>query len=82
MTQCERLWALMSDYKAHRVDEILEVVYTQDGPSIARVSARLWDLRQMKGLKLKRWRDPHKKTLYWYQFLRPSEAQKEFNLSA
>jgi len=75
MTQADKLWQIMEDRKPHRVDELVREVYSMDGPSIARLSARFYDLKRKYGVSFKTWRDPQKKKLTWYQTEKPGSSE-------
>lgn len=63
--QENRLFDLLSDFKPHRTDEILSVVYGSEHLGIARISARIFGLKK-KGHKIDGYRDPNIQTLYYY----------------
>jgi hypothetical protein len=65
-SQVERMWELLSDGKAHRTDEIVERVYG-DGLALARVAARVWDVKQRYKVEIAAWKCPNRTTLHWYQ---------------
>lgn len=60
-----RLLKLLSDGKPHRTDNILQEVYGSEHLGLARVGARIWDLKQA-GKNIVGWKDENKQ-LYWYQ---------------
>jgi len=68
MTQVEKLERLMGDFQAHRTDEIVEKVYGP-GLSLARVGARIYDLRKRlpPTQTIRGWHDKGNPALYWYQ---------------
>jgi len=66
MSQINRLYNLLSDGLPHRTDQILKEVYGSEHLGIARVGARIYDLRK-KGLDIRGWEDKEKPTLYYYQ---------------
>lgn len=67
-SQVEKLESLMSDYQPHRTDEIVEKVYGP-GLSLARVGARIYDLRKRlpDSLTIRGWHDKDNPALFWYQ---------------
>lgn len=70
-TQASRLWELLSDGQPHRTDEILQKVYGGTHLGIARVGARIYDLKKKRdGVEIRGWKDQFKKTLYWYQMIK------------
>ena len=90
MTQHERLFALLSDNRPHRTDEIVNVVYPSanicficgrgDTRSLARVGARIWDLKNGKwsGKKqclIRGWNDEKNHSLHWYQMDVPAKHE-------
>jgi len=72
MSQKQRLYNLLSDGKAHRTDEILETVYGVGHSGIARIGARINDLKK-DGYIIDGKTDKVKKSLYWYRM----EIKKE-----
>ena len=68
VSQEERLFDLLSDLQPHRSDEILAVVYGSEHLGIARISARIYGLKQ-RGHKIQGFRDPEHATLYFYQLM-------------
>jgi hypothetical protein len=66
MAQVDLLYNVLSDGKPHRTDEILALVYGSEHLGIARIGARIADLKK-KGHEIKGWKDQDKPTLYWYQ---------------
>ena len=70
MSQSDRLLTLLSDLKWHCTSEILSVVYGSEHAGIARIGARIKDLKD-KGAEIDGKRDPNKPSLYWYRLIRP-----------
>jgi hypothetical protein len=70
-TQTDRLYNLLSDGKPHRTDEIQVVVYGGDHRGLARVGARIYDIKYKHRVTINGWHDPDNKTLYWYQIVFP-----------
>lgn len=75
MSQANRLLQLLADGKVHRTDEILEKVYGGSHLGIARVGARIWDLKS-RGHKIIGWKDPDHPSLYFYQLLFAQSTEK------
>lgn len=74
-TQTDRLFNVLSDGYPHRTDEILRKVYGSDHLGIARIGARVADLKQ-KGYVIPDAKpDPNKPTLYWYRMERIKSIQ-------
>lgn len=66
MSQIEKLYNLLKDGRPHRTDEIMSIVYGGDHLGLARVGARIWDLKK-KGYEINGRKDKENMTLYWYQ---------------
>jgi len=66
MTQTERILEILLDGRPHSTFELVEKAYESHGPSLARLGARIWDLKQ-KGYEIIGWRDPDNRKKYWYQ---------------
>ncbi len=72
MSQTEKLYELLKDGRPHRTDEILRVVYGSSHNGIARIGARISDLKNGKwsqGIhcRIIGWHDANTSALYWYQ---------------
>lgn len=66
-SQTQKLFELLSDGRAHCTVEIMEKVYGNDHLGLARVGARIWDIKNEKGVEIDSWRDVYSKSLWWYQ---------------
>lgn len=66
MSQAESLLNLLSDGKPHSTVEILEKIYGGSHLGLARVGARVYDLR-LKGYEIEGKKDEVTKSIYWYQ---------------
>ena len=66
MSQTQKLKDLMLDGEPHRTDEIVRIVYGA-GMSLARVGARIYDLKNKFNLNIIGWHDSQNPKLYWYQ---------------
>lgn len=65
-SQAQRLLELLQDGEPHSTVEIMERVYGGDHLGLARVGARVWDLKT-KGHEIVGWKDKERPTLFWYQ---------------
>lgn len=72
MTQAQRLLQLLKDGKSHRTDEILREVYGSEHLGIARVGARIADLKKL-GHEIIGYHDPQNRKLYVYKLI-PSQV--------
>ena len=68
MSQTQKILTLLSDKRAHRTDEFLEKCYGNNHLGLARLGARIYDLKR-KGHLIVGWKDKDNPTLYWYQLL-------------
>lgn len=83
-SQKAKLLELLKDGLPHNTPEILEVVYGNAHLGLARVGARVADLKA-DGYTIRGWDDDENRTIYWYQLLsspkeagvRPTEAAEE-----
>lgn len=66
LSQKDKLLALLSDKEPHSTVEILHVVYGGEHLGLARVGARIYDLKA-EGHKISGWDDPLSPTIHWYQ---------------
>lgn len=66
MSQINSILEILSDWQPHSSFELVERAYGSHGPSLARLGARIWDLKQ-KGYEIIGWRDPENPKKYWYQ---------------
>lgn len=78
MSQTLKLLNLLQDGRPHRTDEIMAKVYGNDHLGLARVGARIWDLKK-KGNDIRGWKDENNHALYYYQLIIPQPviAQKQ-----
>jgi len=67
MSQTEKLYNFLKSGEPVRTDFILREVYGGDHLGLARVGARVWDIKKKYKVKIKGWKDKNKKSLYWYQ---------------
>lgn len=67
MTQTEKLFHLLRDQKPYRTDKILSQVYGSEHLGIARIAARIYDMKQQYNVEVDCWKDKKTKTLFWYQ---------------
>ena len=65
MSQKTRLYNLLKDGQPHRTDEILKVVYGGESNGLARVGARIHDIKA-EGHTIEGYKDPNRPALYWY----------------
>lgn len=75
LSQAQRLLALLSDYQWHSTPEVLDVVYGNDHLGLARVGARIYDLKK-QGHEIVGKDDETRSTIYWYRLV-PSEPHQE-----
>ena len=68
MSQKDSLFILLSDGEPHSTIEILEVVYGGSHLGLARVGARIYDLRR-GGYDIQGWKDKDNPAIYWYQMI-------------
>lgn len=67
MSQVSDMYALLSDYKPHSTKEILKEVYGNSHLGIARIGARIYDIKDKYRVQIKSWQDPLKHSIWWYQ---------------
>ena len=73
MSQAKKLLALLSDHQWHSTVEILERVYGGSHLGIARIGARIWDLRNA-GHQIEGKKHPEKPSIYQYRLV-PKEPE-------
>ncbi len=78
MSQADKLYELLKDYRPHRTDEILRVVYGSEHAGIARIGARIADVKSKHGVEIHGWKDPERLSLYWYQLVKPQPSGRLF----
>mgnify|MGYP001402886203 CR=1 FL=1 len=79
VSQTDKLYDLLSDGNAHRTDEIVSKVYS--GGSLARVGARIFDVKKKYGVEIIGWHDEKNPSLYWYQIKAPAfEDMPEYEM--
>lgn len=67
MSQTQKLYNLLSDGKPHRTDSIMKIVYGDDHLGLARVGARIWDIKNKYNVEIESWKDKETPSLWWYQ---------------
>ena len=67
MSQKQKLLNLLSDYEWHSTIEICDVVYGSIHLGLARVGARIFDLRASHIIEGKH--DSKHQTIYWYRLI-------------
>ncbi len=66
-SQTEKLYQLLSDGKPHATTEICAIVYGGEDLKLARVAARIYDVKQKYGVKIPPAKqDEHNATIHWY----------------
>ena len=78
MTQKERLKLVLDDGRPHRTDELLELVYGSAKLGIARLGARVYEVRQSlpRTQAVKAWKDKQNHALTWYQLVSVEEPRQ------
>lgn len=74
MSQIDRLYSLMSDGEPHSTFEIVEKVYDMDTTTIARVGARIFDVKRRFGAYIESYPDKSNKKMWWYRMKKSSPA--------
>jgi len=70
MTQAERLLQLLKDHRPHNTLEILRKVYGSEHLGLARIGARVNDLKKL-GHHIIGYHDPENRKLYVYKLIPP-----------
>ena len=73
MSQTQQLYELLSSGSPYRTDEIVRTIYGE-GMSLARVGARIYDIKHKYGVEIKSWKDKDNSKLWWYQ-MTPKEMK-------
>ena len=77
MSQAAVLLNLLSDYEKHSTPEILEKVYGGSHLGIARIGARIFDIKKKYGYEIDCFRDKEKDTVYYYQLKRHERIRQD-----
>lgn len=75
MAQAKKLYDLLRDGRPHRTDEICREVYGDEHLGVARIGARIYDIKKKHNLVIKSWKDEVKKSLWWYQIEPAAEVR-------
>lgn len=67
MSQTNKLYNLLSDGNPHRTDFIMKIVYGDGHLGLARVGARIWDIKNKYDVEIESWKDKEIPSLWWYQ---------------
>jgi hypothetical protein len=70
MTQTDRLFELLKDHRPHSTLQILRVVYGSEHLGIARIGARVNDLKKL-GHHIVGYHDPQNRKIYVYKLIPP-----------
>lgn len=70
MSQINRLLNVLEDGLPHRSDELLKNVYGSEHLGLARLAARIYDLKKRMNVQIRSYPDPEHKSLTWYQLIR------------
>lgn len=73
-SQAERLYNLLQDGQAHSTIEIMERVYGNDHLGLARVGARIYDVKKRYGVEVEGRKDNERKSIYWYRLVKPGQG--------
>ena len=69
MSQASRLYALLKDYRWHSTVEIMEAVYGGGHLGLARVGARIHDIKRIHGVEIEGKKDPQNPSIYLYRLV-------------
>jgi len=67
--QVDRLFMLLQDKQPHRTDEIMNKIYGSSHLGIARISARIYDVKKRYNVEISCRKDIKHPTLVWYELL-------------
>lgn len=68
VSQTERLYQLLRDGLPHRTDELVEKIYRiEEGPTIARLGARVNDIKKKYEVDIESWPDKNNRKLWFYK---------------
>lgn len=76
-SQTDKLYHLLLDQKPHRTDEILKKVYGSGKLGLARVGARIYDIKKKYTIQVVGWHDKKRPTLYWYMMINSTKYSKK-----
>ena len=81
MSQANKIYDLLKDGRPHRTDEIMAVCYGGSHLGLARIGARIWDLKK-QGHDFNGWKDKNNPALYWYQLKEKTSEYEEIRQNA
>lgn len=70
MSQLDRLYDCLYDGLPHRSDALLNDVYGSEHLGLARLAARVYDLKKRMNVQIKSWADPEHPSLTYYQLIK------------
>lgn len=76
MSQVDNILRLLMDGLPHSTVEILNTCYNLEDKGIARIGARIYDLRK-RGYKIQGVKDVEKHSIYWYTLVNDSSKIQE-----
>lgn len=74
-SQTQRLFNLLSDGMPHSTLEIMAKIYGNDHLGLARVGARIWDIKKKYNVVIDSWDDKNKRSIHWYQIIIPGQQK-------
>jgi len=76
-SQADKLYELLKSGRPVRTDEILRVVYGSSHSGIARIGARIHDIKGKlpQGWTIRSWKDPERPSLWFYQLAKAGPMQ-------
>lgn len=83
MSQVKKLFKLLKNGDPYRTDYILHKVYGNNNLGIARISARIYDIKkkiESQGYTIKCKKDKDVPTLHWYQIVKINNNPKQQKL--
>jgi hypothetical protein len=80
-SQTDRLYELLKDGKPYRTDQIQVLIYGANHLGVARIGARIADIKAKYHVSIKGWKDSTRPSLYWYQLVIPHEMLDHAKLS-
>lgn len=80
MSQVQRLLMVLLDGQPHSSFDLLKEVYEASGPTVARLGARVADIKGM-GYDIDSWQDKTNKKMWWYQLKSKSALPSEWSFN-
>ena len=81
LSQAQKLYTILQDGNWHCSFDLVQQVYNVgDGPTLARLGARIWDVKQKFGVAIESRPDPFRQRAWQYRIIQEPNKREKFFL--